>query len=67
MQVKLTSSVSAQISVELRGRLSSPGDYVLVLEYSSEEELPQTLSVTVNVPGVRTHRHRVTLLQCRYR
>ncbi|XP_039878777.1 laminin subunit alpha-5 isoform X1 [Simochromis diagramma] len=54
------------ISVELRGRLSSPGDYVLVLEYSSEEELPQTLSVTVNVPGARTHRHRVTLLQCRY-
>lgn len=58
------SSVSAQISVELRGRLSSPGDYVLVLEYSSEEELPQMLSVTVNA---RTHRHRVTLLQCRYR
>lgn len=67
MQVKLTSSVSAQISVELRARLSSPGDYVLVLEYSSEEELPQTLSVAVNVPGARPHRHRVTLLQCRYR
>ncbi|XP_030589628.1 laminin subunit alpha-5 isoform X2 [Archocentrus centrarchus] len=54
------------ISVELRGRLSSPGDYVLVVEYSSEEELPQTLSVNVNVPGARAHRHQVTLLQCRY-
>ncbi|KAA8582349.1 hypothetical protein FQN60_009089 [Etheostoma spectabile] len=41
------------ISVELRGRLPSPGDYVLVVEYSSEEELPQTLSVSVTVLGAR--------------
>uniref|UniRef100_A0A4W6G0T1 Laminin, alpha 5 n=2 Tax=Percomorphaceae TaxID=1489872 RepID=A0A4W6G0T1_LATCA len=52
--------------VELRARLSSPGDYVLVVEYSSEEELPQTLSVAVNMPGARTHQHRVTLLHCKY-
>lgn len=54
------------INVELRGRLPSPGDYVLVVEYSSEEELPQTLSVAVNMPGARTHKHRVILLHCKY-
>ncbi|XP_037333672.2 laminin subunit alpha-5 isoform X2 [Pungitius pungitius] len=54
------------ISVELRGRLPSAGNYVLVLEYSSEEEMPQTLSVTVNVAGARTHKHRVTLQHCKY-
>jgi len=56
-----------QISVELRGRLSSPGEYVLVVEYSTEEELPQILSVAVNMPDARTHQHRVTLLHCKYR
>ncbi|KAM4563209.1 laminin subunit alpha-5 isoform 2-T2 [Odontesthes bonariensis] len=54
------------ISVALRGRLSSPGPYVLVVEYSSEEELPQVLSVAVNTPDARTHQHRVTLLHCKY-
>ncbi|XP_068161173.1 laminin subunit alpha-5 isoform X2 [Antennarius striatus] len=54
------------ISVELRERLPSAGDYVLVVEYSTEEELPQTLSVDVNMPGARTHHHSVTLLHCAY-
>ncbi|XP_035512224.1 laminin subunit alpha-5 [Morone saxatilis] len=54
------------ITVELRGRLPSAGDYAVVVEYSSEEELPQTLSVAVNMPGARTHQHRVTLLHCKY-
>ncbi|KAF3860796.1 hypothetical protein F7725_001051, partial [Dissostichus mawsoni] len=54
------------ISVELRGRLPSAGDYALVVEYSSEEELPQTLAVAVNMPGSRTHEHRVNLLHCKY-
>ncbi|XP_047462931.1 laminin subunit alpha-5 isoform X2 [Mugil cephalus] len=54
------------ISVELQARLSSPGDHVLVVEYSSEEELPQTLSVAVSVPGPRPDQHRVTLLHCKY-
>uniref|UniRef100_A0A671Z2E7 Laminin, alpha 5 n=1 Tax=Sparus aurata TaxID=8175 RepID=A0A671Z2E7_SPAAU len=54
------------ISVEMRERLPSAGDYVLVIEYSSEDELPQTLSVAVNMPGARTHQHRVTLLHCKY-
>uniref|UniRef100_A0A7N6B1R5 Laminin subunit alpha-5 n=1 Tax=Anabas testudineus TaxID=64144 RepID=A0A7N6B1R5_ANATE len=47
-------------------RLSAPGHYVLVVEYASEEELPQTLSVAVNMPRARTHQHRVTLLHCKY-
>uniref|UniRef100_H3CDM0 Laminin, alpha 5 n=1 Tax=Tetraodon nigroviridis TaxID=99883 RepID=H3CDM0_TETNG len=54
------------LTVELRGRLPSAGDYVLVMEYSSEEELPQTLSVTANVQGARRHHHLVTLLLCKY-
>uniref|UniRef100_A0A3Q1JX64 Laminin subunit alpha-5 n=1 Tax=Anabas testudineus TaxID=64144 RepID=A0A3Q1JX64_ANATE len=54
------------ISVVLRKRLSAPGHYVLVVEYASEEELPQTLSVAVNMPRARTHQHRVTLLHCKY-
>ncbi|XP_056241478.1 laminin subunit alpha-5 isoform X1 [Seriola aureovittata] len=54
------------ISVELQTRLPSAGDYVLVVEYSTEEELPQTLSVAVNMPGSRTHQHTVTLLHCKY-
>ncbi|CAG6021972.1 unnamed protein product [Menidia menidia] len=54
------------IIVALRGRLSAPGSYVAVIEYSSEEELPQVLSVAVNVPGARAHQHRVTLLHCKY-
>ncbi|XP_036961278.1 laminin subunit alpha-5 isoform X1 [Acanthopagrus latus] len=54
------------ISVEMRGRLPSAGEHVLVVEYSSEDELPQTLSVAVNMPGARTHQHRVTLLHCKY-
>nr|XP_020464725.1 laminin subunit alpha-5 [Monopterus albus] len=55
------------ISIELRAvGLSAPGDYVLVVEYASEEELPQTLSVSVNMPGARAHQHLVTLLHCKY-
>ncbi|XP_058499238.1 laminin subunit alpha-5 isoform X1 [Solea solea] len=54
------------ISVELQTRLPVPGDYALVVEYSSEEELPQTLSLAINMPGSRTHHHSVTLLHCKY-
>lgn len=59
--------MNLQISIELQGRLPSAGDYVLVVEYSTEEELPQTLFVTANVPGARTQQHRLTLLHCKYR
>ncbi|XP_075883000.1 laminin subunit alpha-5 isoform X3 [Nelusetta ayraudi] len=54
------------ISVELRGRLPSPGDYVPVVEYSSEEELPQTLTVTANVPGARSQQFHLELLHCKF-
>ncbi|XP_037833033.1 laminin subunit alpha-5 isoform X1 [Kryptolebias marmoratus] len=54
------------ISVDLGGRIASPGDYVLIVEYCSEEELPQSLSVVVNTPATRTHKHHVTLLHCKY-
>ncbi|XP_013886048.1 laminin subunit alpha-5 [Austrofundulus limnaeus] len=54
------------ISVDLGGHVSSPGDHVLIVEYSSEEELPQTLSVVVNTPVARKNQHRVTLLHCTY-
>ncbi|KAM7405319.1 hypothetical protein PAMP_012591 [Pampus punctatissimus] len=54
------------ISVMLQTRLPAPGDYALVVEYSSEEELPQTLSVAVNMPGSRTHQHSITLVHCKY-
>ncbi|XP_024119648.2 laminin subunit alpha-5 isoform X2 [Oryzias melastigma] len=54
------------ISVGLRVRRLPPGEYNLLLEYSSEEEEPQTLSVSVNTPGPRTRQHRLTLLQCKY-
>ncbi|KAM9785933.1 laminin subunit alpha-5 [Neosynchiropus ocellatus] len=54
------------MSVELRTDLRAPGDYVLVVEYSSEEELPQTLSVAFNSPGARSQQHTITLLHCKY-
>ncbi|XP_015822830.1 laminin subunit alpha-5 isoform X1 [Nothobranchius furzeri] len=54
------------ISVELRVHPIPPGDYVMIVEYSSEEELPQSLSVVVNTPGARAHQHQVTLLHCKY-
>lgn len=56
----------SDISIELHGRLHGPGDYVLVVEYSSEEELPQVLSVSVNMPGGRSHQSRITLVHCKY-
>lgn len=62
-----TISVCLQISVELRGRLQSPGDYVPVVEYSSEEESPQTLTLTANVPGSRSQQFHLELLHCKFR
>ncbi|CAB1420720.1 unnamed protein product [Pleuronectes platessa] len=53
------------ISVELRGRLPAAGAHVLLVEYSSEEELPQTVTVVVNAPGTRAQQHSVTLLHCK--
>uniref|UniRef100_A0AAZ3R377 Laminin subunit alpha-5 n=1 Tax=Oncorhynchus tshawytscha TaxID=74940 RepID=A0AAZ3R377_ONCTS len=57
----------SDVSINGRGRVPRPGDYVLVVEYASEEEAPQTISVSVNTPGGRTHQHHVTVLPCKYR
>uniref|UniRef100_A0AAZ3P6S1 Laminin subunit alpha-5 n=1 Tax=Oncorhynchus tshawytscha TaxID=74940 RepID=A0AAZ3P6S1_ONCTS len=57
----------SNLNVQIRSRVPRPGDYVLVVEYASEEEAPQTISVSVNTPGGRTHQHHVTLLHCKYR
>ncbi|XP_062872234.1 laminin subunit alpha-5 [Trichomycterus rosablanca] len=54
------------INVQLRGRLPVPGKYVLVVEYASEDEAPQTLSVSVNSPRGRNQQQHVTLLHCKY-
>ncbi|XP_057219104.1 laminin subunit alpha-5 isoform X1 [Triplophysa rosa] len=54
------------MSVQLRRRVPVPGEYVLVVEYASEDEAPQTLLVSVNSPGERTHQEQITLLHCKY-
>ncbi|KAB5546449.1 hypothetical protein PHYPO_G00072140 [Pangasianodon hypophthalmus] len=54
------------ISVQLRGRVPLPGEYILVVEYSSEDKTPQTLTVSVNTPGGRNHQEHITLLHCKY-
>lgn len=59
--------VCGQIIVQLRGRVPLPGEYILVVEYASEEKAPQTLTVSVNTPGGHTHQERITLLNCKYR
>ncbi|XP_055747285.1 laminin subunit alpha-5-like [Salvelinus fontinalis] len=56
----------SNLNVQMRSRVQRPGDYVLVVEYASEEEAPQTISVSVNTPGGRIHQHHVTLLPCKY-
>lgn len=53
--------------MQLRGRVAVPGEYMLVVEYASEEEDPQTLSVSVNSPRGRNKQQHVKLLHCKYR
>ncbi|KAM9445291.1 laminin subunit alpha-5 isoform 1-T1 [Clarias gariepinus] len=54
------------INIQLRGRVPLPGEYVLVVEYASEEKALQTFTVSVNTPGGRNHQQRITLLHCAY-
>ncbi|XP_056106000.1 laminin subunit alpha-5 isoform X1 [Rhinichthys klamathensis goyatoka] len=54
------------MNVQLRGRVPVPGEYVLVVEYASEDQAPQTLTVSVNSPGEPTHQEQITLLHCKY-
>ncbi|XP_022533328.2 laminin subunit alpha-5 isoform X2 [Astyanax mexicanus] len=54
------------MNVQLRARVPAPGEYVLVVEYASEDEAPQTLTVSINAAGGRNHQERITLLHCKY-
>nr|XP_009294934.1 laminin subunit alpha-5 isoform X1 [Danio rerio] len=54
------------ISVGLRGRVPVPGEYVLVVEYASEDQAPQNLTVSVSSAGESTHQEQITLLHCKY-
>ncbi|XP_036390362.1 laminin subunit alpha-5 isoform X1 [Megalops cyprinoides] len=56
----------SDINVHLRTPVPHPGKYVVVIEYASEEETSQTLTVSVNTPGGRTHQEYVSLLHCKY-
>ncbi|XP_063064918.1 laminin subunit alpha-5 isoform X2 [Engraulis encrasicolus] len=54
------------INVQLVGKMHAPGDYVIVVEYASEEETAQSLTVSVNTPGEPTKQERITLAHCKY-
>ncbi|KAG9332520.1 hypothetical protein JZ751_014618 [Albula glossodonta] len=56
----------SDINVQLRAPVPRPGKYVVVVEYSSEEETAQRLTVSVNTPGGRTHQEYLTLLHCKF-
>ncbi|XP_018593227.2 laminin subunit alpha-5 isoform X1 [Scleropages formosus] len=56
----------SDISIQLRTPPVPPADYAIVMEYLSEEESPQRLTVSVNMPGRRTHQAFFTLLYCKY-
>ncbi|XP_061114000.1 laminin subunit alpha-5 isoform X1 [Conger conger] len=56
----------SDINVQLRAAVPRPGKYVVLVEYSSEDQAPQTLTVFVNTPGGRTHQEYLTLLHCKY-
>ncbi|XP_030624223.1 laminin subunit alpha-5 [Chanos chanos] len=54
------------INVNVRLRVPAPADYVIVVEYASEDEAPQTLTVSVNTPAGRNQQEHITLLHCKY-
>ncbi|KAL4655456.1 laminin subunit alpha-5 isoform X1 [Arapaima gigas] len=56
----------SDISIQLRTSVPTPAVYAIVMEYSSEEEHPQRLTVSVNMPGGHTHQQFLTLLHCVY-
>uniref|UniRef100_A0A8B9LXF7 Laminin subunit alpha-5 n=1 Tax=Astyanax mexicanus TaxID=7994 RepID=A0A8B9LXF7_ASTMX len=63
----ICSGNDVSMNVQLRARVPAPGEYVLVVEYASEDEAPQTLTVSINAAGGRNHQERITLLHCKYR
>ncbi|TRY84024.1 hypothetical protein DNTS_013565, partial [Danionella cerebrum] len=54
------------MSVQLHARVRLPGEYVIVVEYASEDQAPQNFIVSVNSPGHSTHQEHITLLHCKY-
>ncbi|XP_039591850.1 laminin subunit alpha-5 isoform X1 [Polypterus senegalus] len=54
------------INVQLRIPVSRPGGYVLVLEYTSEEENSQTLMVSINTLGTHIQQESIIVAPCRY-
>uniref|UniRef100_A0A671KLI3 Laminin subunit alpha-5-like n=1 Tax=Sinocyclocheilus anshuiensis TaxID=1608454 RepID=A0A671KLI3_9TELE len=54
------------MNVQLHRRVPVPGEYVLVVEYASEDQFPQTFNVSVNSPGESTHQEQIILLHCKY-
>lgn len=67
MHIQTKPNVCVQMRVQLRGRVPVPGEYVLVVEYASEDQFPQTFIVSVDSPGESTHLEEITLLRCKYR
>uniref|UniRef100_A0AAR2KUL6 Laminin subunit alpha-5 n=1 Tax=Pygocentrus nattereri TaxID=42514 RepID=A0AAR2KUL6_PYGNA len=63
----ICSGNDVSMNVQLRGRVPVPGEYVVVVEYASEDEAPQTLTVSINTPRGRSHQEHITLLRCKYR
>ncbi|XP_028849375.1 laminin subunit alpha-5 isoform X2 [Denticeps clupeoides] len=54
------------LHVQLVSRVPAPGHYALVVEYSSEDETAQKLTVSVSAAGERSHQEQITLPQCKY-
>ncbi|XP_072512537.1 laminin subunit alpha-5 isoform X2 [Salminus brasiliensis] len=54
------------MNVQLHARVPVPGKYVVVVEYASEDEAPQTLTVSVNTARGHNHQEHITLLHCKY-
>ncbi|XP_072557894.1 laminin subunit alpha-5 isoform X1 [Paramormyrops kingsleyae] len=56
----------SDVTVQLRTPVPQPGDYAIVVEYASEGEAPQGLTVSVTVVGGGTQLEYLTLLHCNY-
>ncbi|XP_069035717.1 laminin subunit alpha-5 isoform X1 [Lepisosteus oculatus] len=54
------------LNVQFRIPVPRPGTYGLVLEYVNEDESLQTLTVSVNSPGVQTQVEIIKLYHCKY-
>ncbi|XP_041102067.1 laminin subunit alpha-3-like isoform X2 [Polyodon spathula] len=55
-----------QAKVQLRLRVPQPGKYVVVLEYSNEEETVQNVNVVLNNPPGAVTQGRANIYSCKY-